>query len=286
MTPIPPSRDTGPNALSWRERLHVIIFKTDTPAGRYFDVALIIMILLSVGVVMLDSVDGINARHGTLLLTLEWGFTALFTLEYLARIYVTREPRRYIFSFYGLVDLLAILPTYLSLLFANANYLLVIRLLRVLRLFRVLRLSRHISQANLLMHALRQSRQKITVFLFFVMVLVTIFGSLMYVIEGPANGFTSIPKSIYWAIVTLTTVGYGDIAPSTGLGQAVAALVMITGYSVLAVPTGIFTAELAHAMRPRLRHVACEGCGKSEHEESARYCNQCGSALARRPHLP
>lgn len=262
-----------------KERLFIIIFYADTPAGKAFDVALILGILGSVLVVMLDSVESLNRTYGALLNGLEWFFTLLFTLEYLTRIYCSPEPKKYIFSFYGLVDLLSIVPTYLSLFVLNVDYLMVIRLLRVMRLFRILRLSKFVSQSNLLLYAIRQSRHKITVFMFSVVVLVTIFGSIMYMIEGPANGYTSIPRSIYWAIVTMTTVGYGDISPKTDLGQAVASLVMMLGYGILAVPTGIFTAELANVMRNNQVEKPCAQCGKKLHEESAHYCSACGHRL-------
>ncbi len=262
-----------------REQLHTIIFYTDTPAGKAFDVALLVCILASVLVVMLDSITALRDAHGQILNHLEWGFTIAFTLEYLVRIYCSPRPRAYLFSFYGIVDLLSIVPSYLSLFIVNANYLLIVRLLRVLRLFRVLRLSRYVSQGNLLLYAIRQSRYKITVFMFSVAVLVTLFGSLMYLIEGPQNGYTSIPKSIYWAVVTLTTVGYGDLAPRTDLGQAVAALVMLLGYGILAVPTGIFTAELASAMRTDQIDAPCPSCDRKRHESGAVYCASCGHAL-------
>jgi voltage-gated potassium channel len=265
--------------VSLREKLFIIIFHADTPAGKAFDVALIAGILGSVLVVMLDSVSDFRQQFGDVLNLLEWVFTITFTVEYLLRIYCSPKPKNYIFSFFGIVDLLSIVPSYLSLLIPNADYLLVIRLLRVLRLFRVLRLSRFVSQANLLLYAIRQSRYKITVFMFSVVVLVTIFGSIMYLVEGPHNGYTSIPKSIYWAIVTMTTVGYGDIAPHTNLGQAIAALVMMLGYGILAVPTGIFTAELASAMRSNYVERKCPACNKNRHEADAGYCSACGHSL-------
>lgn len=264
---------------SLRDRIYRIIFYANTPAGRAFDLALIITILASVGIVLLDSVQSLNAEYGQWFTLLEWGFTLLFTLEYLVRVACSPNPRRYIFSFYGIIDLLSIVPTYLSLFVTNVDYLLVVRLLRVMRLFRILRLSKYVSQANLLMYAIRQSQQKITVFLFFILVIVTIFGALMYLIEGPANGYSSIPRSIYWAIVTLTTVGYGDISPQTNLGQALAAMVMILGYAIIAVPTGIFTAELASALQKKDDPRECQHCGKRRHELEAQYCSACGTVL-------
>ncbi|WP_372874255.1 ion transporter [Pseudomonas sp.] len=265
---------------NWRQRLYVIIFHTDTPAGQRFDRWLLLTILASLVVVMLDSIDSIHSQYGAQLLGLEWGFTALFAIEYITRLYCSPKPLRYAFSFFGLVDLLAVLPAILALLYADAQYLLIIRVVRMLRVFRVLKLSRYLRQANFLLTALRGSRQKIIVFFVGIATLVTVYGTLMYVIEGPANGFTSIPISIYWAVVTLTTVGFGDIVPHTPLGQALATLVMITGYSIIAVPTGIFTAELASAMRAdgQLEH-ACPHCHKDRHDSTAAFCNRCGGPL-------
>lgn len=264
----------------WRQRLYIIIFFTNTPAGQRFDRYLLLTILASLVVVMLDSVDTAHQDYGDLFMALEWGFTSVFAIEYALRIYISPKPREYIFSFYGLIDLLAVLPAFLALLFADAQYLLIIRVIRMLRIFRVLKLTPYLSQANFLLVALRGSKQKIVVFLLSVSTLVIVYGTLMYVIEGPQNGFTSIPKSIYWAVVTLTTVGFGDIVPNTPLGQALATLVMITGYSIIAVPTGIFTAELANAMRHdgHLEHP-CPNCAKAEHDNAAAYCNRCGHAL-------
>jgi len=230
---------------NWRERLYVIIFQADTVAGRRFDSTLLLIILASLVIVMLDSIDSVHKNYAALLAGIEWGFTFVFIVEYGLRLYCSPKPLRYAFSFYGLVDLLAIVPGILALYYSDAQYLLIIRIIRMLRIFRVLKLSPYLKQANYLMAALRGSKQKIIVFLLSVSTLVTVFGTLMYVIEGPGNGFTSIPKGIYWAIVTLTTVGFGDIVPKTPLGQVVSSLVMITGYSIIAVPTGIFTAELA-----------------------------------------
>jgi len=267
---------------SWRERLYIIVFFSDTPAGRYFDIALLLAIVASLVVVMLDSVRSFG-RYGELFYALEWGFTSLFAAEYLLRIYIHPRPSNYIFSFYGAVDLLAVLPAILALLFPPAQYLLIIRILRMLRVFRVLKMLPYLSQANFLLVAMRGSRQKIIVFLLSVTTLVIVFGTLLYVIEGPEHGFTSIPASIYWAVVTLTTVGYGDMTPKTPLGQGLATLVMITGYSVIAVPTGIFTAELASAMQPERLHHICPTCDKGIHEPNAAYCCRCGNALFPRP---
>ncbi len=264
----------------WRQRLYIIIFESDTPAGRCFDTLLLLTILASLGVVMVDSIESVHARYHGLLSGLEWTFTAIFALEYLLRLYCSPKPLRYAFSFFGLVDLLAVLPAILALAFADAQYLLIVRVIRMIRIFRILKLRQYLAQANFLLTALRSSRRKIIVFLVTVSSLVTVFGTLMYVIEGPANGFTSIPTSIYWAIVTLTTVGFGDITPKTPLGQMVASLVMITGYSIIAVPTGIFTAELTQALRQegQLLHD-CPHCSKPAHERSASFCSRCGSLL-------
>lgn len=264
---------------SLRLRLRHIIFGTNTPAGRLFDQLLIITIIASVIAVMLDSVQEIHAQYGDLLYALEWGFTLIFTVEYLVRLWTSDRPGRYAFSFYGVVDLLSVLPTYISLVAPGANYLLTIRILRVLRIFRVMRLLSFMSEANFLIRALARARRKIAVFLFTVLVVMISFGSLMYVIEGPDNGFTSIPRSIYWAIVTVTTVGYGDITPHTILGQAIAALAMITGYAIIAVPTGIVTAEITTAMHRDRFSRECPNCHLHEHERDARHCKRCGEKL-------
>ncbi len=275
------------SSQSWRQRLYIIIFHTDTPAGQRFDRYLLLTIMASLVVVMLDSIDSIHSQYAPLLAGLEWGFTALFAIEYITRLYCSPKALRYAFSFFGLVDLLAVLPAILALLFADAQYLLMIRVIRMLRVFRVLKLSPYLQQANFLLTALRGSQQKIIVFFVSIATLVTVYGTLMYVIEGPANGFTSIPISIYWAVVTLTTVGFGDITPQTALGQAMATLVMITGYSIIAVPTGIFTAELATAMRADNQFAhPCPNCQKAHHEQAAAFCNRCGQALYPRSPLP
>ena len=264
---------------SWRERAYIIIFFTNTPAGKRFDTWLLAAIMASLVVVMLDSVASIREQYGALFTGLEWIFTGIFAVEYIVRIYSHPEPRKYIFSFYGAIDLLSVLPAFLALLFADAQYLLIVRVIRMLRIFRVLKLTPYLSQANFLLVALRGSRQKIIVFLLSVSTMVVVYGALMYVIEGPGNGFTSIPMSIYWAVVTLTTVGFGDIVPHTPLGKAVATLVMITGYSIIAVPTGIFTAELANAMRQDSLQHPCPSCAKPSHEPNAAFCSRCGSQL-------
>lgn len=266
-----------------KSRLNEIIFGYETLAGKLFDVVLISLIAISVIAVMLDSVSQIHATYGPAIYALEWFFTIIFTLEYAVRIYVTPRPRQYILSFYGIVDLLSILPTYLAVLFAASPYLIVIRVLRVLRIFKVLKMFRYVGEANILFSALVNSGRKIVVFLFWVLNLTVIFGTLMFLIEGPENGFTSIPKSIYWAIVTITTVGYGDIAPNTPLGQAVAALAMIAGYGIIAVPTGIVGAELFSEQRrqdaPAQITKPCQACELAIHEADAVFCRRCGGQL-------
>ncbi|MBJ9977758.1 ion transporter [Pseudomonas sp. S75] len=264
---------------SLRERLYVIVFQSDTVAGRRFDKTLLVIILASLVTVILDSIDAVHRSYSGLLAGIEWGFTAIFLAEYLTRLYCSPKPLRYAFSFYGLVDLLAIVPGIIALYYSDAQYLLIVRVVRMLRIFRVLKLGPYLKQAHYLLEALRGSKQKIIVFLVSVSTLVTVFGTLMYVIEGPEHGFTSIPKGIYWAIVTLTTVGFGDIVPKTPLGQVLSSMVMIIGYSIIAVPTGIFTAELANAMRgEQLRHD-CPSCAKNTHEPSAAFCSRCGNPL-------
>ena len=241
--------DPPPLRPPWRQRLHVIIFGADTPAGKAFDVVLLVLIVLSIMIVLMESVASVAARYGTILRTAEWIVTGLFTVEYALRLLSAGRPLRYARSFFGIIDLLSIVPTYLSVLIAGSQYLLVIRGLRLLRVFRVMKLSRYLGEAEVLQTALRQSLAKITVFIGTVVTVVLIIGAAMYLIEGPENGFGSIPISIYWAVVTLTTVGYGDIAPQTTLGQAVATLVMILGYGIIAVPTGIVSVELSKAER-------------------------------------
>ena len=269
---------------SRRKRLYEIIFESDTKIGKTFDVGLIVIILLSVLVVMLDSVKAISVGFGSLFYVMEWIFTVLFTVEYLIRLYCSPNPLRYARNFFGIIDLIAVLPTYFSLFFPAGKYLLVIRILRVLRIFRVFKLIKFVHEANLLLQALNASRRKIIVFMYTVFSMVIIFGSLMYVIETEANGFTSIPRSIYWAIVTLTTVGYGDISPATNLGQTLAAMIMLLGYSIIAVPTGIVTAEIARAAgkgSKRCPHRDIRG-----HDQDAFYCKHCGEKLSIDKHLP
>ncbi len=269
-------------ASSWRERLHEVIFEADTVAGKLFDIILIVSILVSVAVVMLDSIRSVRLEHGAVLYSLEWGFTILFTVEYVLRLTCVRSPRKYALSFYGIVDLLGVLPTYLSLFLPGSQYLLVIRILRVLRVFRVLKLALYLDEAELLVRALRASGRKITVFLFAVLTLVVVLGSMMYLIEGENNGYTSIPTSIYWAVVTLTTVGYGDISPATVPGRMLAVVIMIMGYGIIAVPTGIVSVEIAQAARRRPRDIstqACPNCSAEGHDPDAAFCKNCGARL-------
>lgn len=265
---------------TFRLTLYRIIFHANTPASRGFDIALIFLILLSVLTIMLDSVEEFNQRYATAFIVAEWVFTILFTIEYFTRILIIRRPVMYIFSFYGLIDLLSILPSYLSLLLPGSHYLQIIRILRVLRVFRILKMVRFINQSNMLLNALMASRPKIAVFIFAITTILVVFGSAMYLIEGPENGFDNIPVSIYWAVVTLTTVGFGDITPKTDLGRAVSALVMILGYAILAVPTGIFTAELSQEMRKQRSDLRiCPKCRKVGHDKEANYCRICGTEL-------
>jgi voltage-gated potassium channel len=268
------------SAARLRARLHEIIFESDTPAGRAFDLLLLVAIVASVFVVMLESVASIRARAGPTLRALEWFFTILFTIEYALRLFTVQRPLRYAVSLFGLIDLFAVLPTYLSIVFPGAQSFLVIRLLRLLRIFRVLKLGEYLRESHVLAQALRASRRKIQVFLLSTITIVVVVGTLMYVIEGEEHGFTSIPVSIYWAVVTLTTVGYGDLAPVTPLGQSLAALLMLTGYGIIAVPTGIVTAELARAASAgTVSSQACPSCGLGAHEHDAVYCRKCGAKL-------
>ncbi len=272
-------REHKPERAGWRLRLHEIVYESDTLAGRLFDFGLVAAILASVLVIMLESVRSIEANWHFELKALEWFFTVVFTVEYALRLVSITKPLKYASSFFGLVDLVAILPTWLSIFLPGAQYLLSVRVLRLLRIFRILKLAHYLSQAEILRRALAQSRGKITVFLMTVLTIVIIVGSLMYVIEGEANGFTSIPQSIYWAIVTLTTVGYGDISPKTPLGQTMASLVMIMGYGIIAVPTGIVTAELTQIRHKEVSGQACPACSLQGHDTDAKHCKYCGEEL-------
>ncbi len=266
-----------------KKSLHTVIFGTDTPAGKLFDVILIWAILVSVAALMLDSMGHVKERYGTALRALEWFFTWVFTVEYLVRVYCSPRRLSYIRSFYGIVDLLSVLPTYLSLFVGGANYLLVVRLIRVLRIFRVLKLARYLEEVNVLARSLLAAQRKISVFFIAVLVMATVFGSIMYVVEGPANGFTSIPKSVYWTIVTITTVGYGDITPQTVIGQIVATAAMLTGYSIIAVPTGIVTAELTQEMNRERQRSRCTSCEATGHDRDANWCKHCGGQIELQP---
>ena len=271
--------DHSHETATLRERWRQVIFGTDTRAGALFDQLLIVTIITSVVAVMLDSVQSVHARWGPALYVIEWLFTLAFTAEYIVRLWVSERPARYARSFFGVVDLLSVIPTYLSLFAPGANYLLTIRVLRVLRIFRVLKLLQFMNESRELGHALIRARRKIGIFIFTVLVLMILFGSLMYVIEGPANGFDNIPRSIYWAVVTITTVGYGDIIPQTPIGQTIATLAMITGYAIIAVPTGIVSAEMsATAVRRRFGRE-CPECFLHEHDPDAAFCKRCGTEL-------
>ncbi len=264
-----------------RDKIHEIIFEADTPLGKLFDVVLLIAIFLSVLVVMLESVKTIDEKYDHIFYIVEWVFTIGFTIEYVLRLYAVKKPWKYAMSFYGVVDLLAILPMYILVILPyQINYLLVIRILRLLRIFRVFKLVHYLNEGRILVKAIQASLAKITVFMFLVVLLVMIFGSILYVVEGNVNSeqFTSIPRSIYWAIVTITTVGYGDISPVTPLGQTIAAIIMLLGYAVLAVPTGIVSMELANNSK-KVTTRACTECGSDGHDHDADFCKYCGAAL-------
>lgn len=265
-----------------RERIHEVIFEADTPSGKAFDLILMLLIIGSVLTVMLESVEPLYEKHEQVFKVLEWAFTILFTIEYLLRLYSVYRPLKYAYSFFGIIDFLAVVPTYLALILPSAQYFLVIRALRLIRIFRVLKLGHFLQEGDIIVRAMKASRAKITVFLTFVVLTVLLFGSLMYVIEGPYNdGFSSIPRSVYWTIVTLTTVGYGDIIPITALGQFLSAAVMILGYAVIAVPTGIVSAEFINEYRSAksTNTQACRYCGREGHADDAKYCKYCGELL-------
>ncbi len=266
--------------MNVRQQIRRIIFEADTPSGKAFDLLLLIAIVASVAAVLLASLPDLAEGQMEWLRVAEWFFTVLFTIEYVARLWCVNSPRHYARSFYGIIDLLAIVPTYLSLLFPGAEFLLVVRLIRVLRVFRVLKLLQFVDGGDIIRRALMASRYKVAVFLVAVLSLVTIIGAVIYLVEGEAGGFDSIPRGIYWAIVTLTTVGYGDISPRTPLGQIIASLVMICGYAIIAVPTGIVTAEMVYARGPRqIDTRACPNCAAEEHAEDAAFCRICGGKL-------
>jgi voltage-gated potassium channel len=263
----------------WRRKLHEIIFEADTTAGRAFDVILIVAIVLSVIVVILDSVNSYQKKYGDFLFAAEWFFTILFSVEYLLRLISVRRPWRYALSFFGIIDILSIVPTYASFFVPGVQYLLTVRILRLLRIFRVLKLTEYLTEAQILNNALRASARKIGVFILAVLALVTVIGSVMYVIEGEENGFKDIPTSIYWAIVTLTTVGYGDVSPRTALGQFFASIVMIMGYGIIAVPTGIVTVELGRASKNKPSTQVCPECNREGHDADAAFCKYCAARL-------
>lgn len=266
----------------WREKIHEIIFEADTPMGKAFDVTLLVMIVASVLTVMLETVPAIYAKHQVLFFVLEWVFTIIFTAEYILRLISVRRPIAYATSFFGIIDLLAIIPTYLEFFAPGSHYLIVVRALRLMRVFRIFKLGHFLKEGAVIMNALRASRVKITVFLVFVVLLVIIIGSVMYLVEGGQDdtGFTSIPRSVYWAIVTLTTVGYGDIAPATTFGQFLAAIVMIMGYAVIAVPTGIVTSEIVNTKKDEeITTQCCPTCAQEGHDKDAVYCKYCGEEL-------
>lgn len=263
-----------------RKKLYDIVFEADTHAGKAFDIILLIVILFSIVVVMLESVQHVNNNYGKLLKGIEWAITIIFAAEYILRIYIVKKPLAYIFSFYGIIDLLSTLPSFLATIFAGASGLVVIRALRLLRIFRIFKLNRYVSESKVIISALRASKVKISVFLYTVIMIIIIIGTIMYLIEDAESGFTSIPRSIYWAVVTLTTVGYGDIAPQTVLGQSVASLVMILGYAIIAVPTGIVTAEIVSSQKNKeVTTQVCPVCMHEGHDTDANYCKYCGSKL-------
>lgn len=278
--PTPVTQQFGRPASGWRLRLYTVIFEADTRAGQLFDLGLVVLILASVVVVVLDSIESINARHADLFHALEWAFTVLFSVEYLARLVCVRHPLRYARSVFGIIDLLAVLPTYLAVLVPGLHALIDVRVLRLLRLFRILKLAAYVAEFGALGRALAASRRKILVFMAFVMLVVLVMGTLMYVVEGPANGYTSIPVGVYWAITTMTTVGFGDITPKTDLGRVIASVMMLIGWGTLAVPTGIVSAEFTAQKMPREPTTrTCHECLTEGHSPGARFCRDCGAEL-------
>jgi voltage-gated potassium channel len=265
---------------TWKQRLHEIIYEADTKGGKLFDVILLIAIIASILLVMLESIESFDAKYHTFLDISEWVITLLFSLEYILRLISIKKPFKYIFSFYGIVDLLSTIPKYLSFIFVGSHHLAALRALRLLRVFRILKLTRYVGASNTLLVALRSSRAKIAVFLFFVVIVCIILGTIMYMIEGEENGFTSIPRSVYWAIVTLTTVGFGDIAPQTPLGQFIASIIMILGYGIIAIPTGIVSSEISkNTNKIDSNTQSCPSCLKDTHKDNAKFCDHCGSIL-------
>ena len=280
---MPDMENSDKEWTGFREKCRRIIFLSNKPGEKLFDVLLILAIVLSLVIVMLDSIEALRVQYGQLFYAIEWFLTILFTIEYILRLYVARSAAKYARSFFGVVDLLSILPTYLDLLLPGAHYLMTLRVLRALRIFRVLKMVQFVGEANQLASAIRASARKIAIFVFAVLTLVCVIGSMMYLIEGPENGYTSIPRGVYWAIVTLTTVGYGDISPQTTLGQFFASMVMITGYGIIAVPTGIVTAEITRATWSADSDAKCGSCGLTDHGSNARFCRSCGDSLPIRP---
>ena len=276
---MPKSTDKEINEA--REKIHEIIFEADTPAGKWFDIILLVCIVGSVLAVMLESVPSIDARYHLVFEVFEWGFTIFFTIEYILRLYAVYRPMKYALSFFGIIDLLSILPSYLSIFLPHSESLMVIRALRLLRIFRIFKLAGFVSESFVIIRALKASQKKIFVFLFFIILMTIIMGSIMYLVEGPESGFDSIPRGIYWAIVTLTTVGYGDISPQTNFGQFLAAIVMILGYAVIAVPTGIVTAEFANENQKPIQTntQTCRYCASEGHDDDAKFCKNCGEEL-------
>jgi voltage-gated potassium channel len=267
--------------LSLRQKIYQIIFEADTPAGKRFDIALLVVIVISIALVMIESIPSVKQIFGKELLSAEWLITILFTAEYLLRIFSSPKPAKYIFSFLGIIDLLAIIPTFLSLLAPDAQALVVIRAIRLLRIYRILKLYHFIRASNLLVLALKRSARKISIFMMFIVILVIMLGSIMYVVEGGQNGFFSIPLSIYWAVITLTTVGYGDIVPLTDLGKFIASFIMLLGYSILAIPTGIVTVEMSRTFNEKIdSNKKCHKCGEPNHTPEANYCRICGKKLS------
>lgn len=265
---------------NWQVQLHELIYESEKPAGKAFDIALLGCILISIVVVMLDSVGWLHDRYGNLFYILEWTFTGIFTIEYILRLICIRRPWRYVLSFLGVIDLLAIVPSYLSVVFVGAQSLLVLRALRLLRIFRIFRLVHFISEMRFLTVAITNSLRKISIFILFVLTCVVILGSVIYLVEDENSGFTSIPQSVYWAIVTITTVGYGDVAPVTAVGKMIASFIMLLGYGIIAVPTGIVTTEMAIAARNKGQsQQACPTCGREGHDHDARFCKYCGGKL-------
>ena len=264
---------------NWRKKIHEIIYEADTSSGKLFDVILLVVILISILLVMLESIESIESEYAAILNISEWIITILFSIEYILRIISVKKPRTYIFSFYGIIDLLSTLPKYISLIFIGTHSLVALKALRLLRVFRILKLSHYIGESNMLLKALKSSRTKISVFIFSVLVLCIIFGTIMYLVESNESGFTSIPSSIYWCIVTLTTVGYGDIAPATPLGQFIASFIMIMGYGIIAVPTGIVTAEMTKSNKIDTNTQECPHCLTTDHKENAIHCHQCGKKI-------